>query len=62
MRPRPRKVKQPEVDNGLEELQVAQAGYKRCSGCVARKMCDDVGACMYGKKPKGKKKKNVKNG
>ena len=57
MRPRPRKVKE------AEEVKVeAQSGYERCSGCVSRKLCDDVSVCMYGKKkPKGKKK-NVRNG
>ena len=56
MRPRPRKVE------AVEETPKPQAEYKRCSGCVSRKLCDDVNVCMYGnKKPKGKKK-NVRNG
>jgi hypothetical protein len=56
MRPRPKKVE------AVEETTKPQAEYKRCSGCVSRKLCDDVNVCMYGKKkPKGKKK-NVGNG
>ena len=55
MRPRPKRVA---VE---EEIKEAQAEYKRCSGCVSRKLCDDTNMCMYGKKPKGKKK-NVRNG
>ena len=56
MRPRPKKVEP------VEEVKTeTQSGYKRCAGCVSRKLCDDVNVCMYGKKPKGKKK-NVRNG
>ena len=56
MRPRPRK---PQVE---EVKQEAQPEYKRCSGCVSRKLCDDVNACMYGSKPPKGKKKNGRNG
>lgn len=56
MRPRPKKAAV------VEEVKTeAQPEYKRCSGCVSRKLCDDVNVCMYGKKPK-RKKKNVRNG
>jgi len=56
MRPRPKKVEP------VEEKTITQAEFKRCSGCVSRKLCDDANVCMHGnKKPKGKKK-NVGNG
>ena len=57
MRPRPKKAKVVAEEPKIE----AQPEYKRCSGCVSRKLCDDVNVCMYGKKPKGKKK-NGRNG
>ena len=56
MRPRPKKAV------AVEETNVEpHPDYKRCAGCVSRKLCDDVNVCMYGKKPKGKKK-NGRNG
>lgn len=55
MRPRPKKAAV------VEETTQPHPEYKRCSGCVSRKLCDDVNVCMYGKKPK-RKKKNVGNG
>lgn len=54
MRPRPKK--KVEV---VEETKV----FTRCDGCVTRKLCDDVNACMYGtKKKKAKGKSNGRNG
>jgi hypothetical protein len=53
MRPRPKRRKVEEV---AEVAQVAEE-YKRCSGCVSRKMCDKQEKCLHGTsvKPKGKK-------
>lgn len=52
MKPRPKKVEEVE-----EVAEKPHPEYKRCTGCVSRKLCDDVNVCMYGKKkPKGKKK------
>ena len=62
MRPRPRKVKEPEQDVVGEVLVEEPSEFKRCDGCVSRRLCDDVNTCKYGsKKPKGKKK-NGRNG
>ncbi len=54
MRPRPARVApvQAEVEP------VAKIDYKRCKGCVSRKMCDDATACLHGSKAKKGKKRN----
>lgn len=59
MRPRVRRRKVEEVAEVVEVTQVTEAieEYKRCSGCVSRKMCDKQEKCLHGTsiKPKGKK-------
>lgn len=62
MRPRPKKVKQPEQD-AVEEKVETKSEYKRCAGCVSKKMCDDTQSCMHGNvKPKGKKNGKRRDG
>lgn len=51
MRPRP-------VRRKVEEV---AEDFKRCNGCVTRKMCDQQGKCLHGKKVKSKGKKNGTN-
>lgn len=57
MRPRPKKVAV------VEEVAETKPEYKRCAGCVSKKMCDDTQTCMHGDaKPKGKKNGKRRNG
>ena len=53
MRPRPKRRKVEEV----AEVAVVAEEFKKCSGCVTRKMCDKQEKCLHGTsvKPKGKK-------
>lgn len=48
MRPRPKRRKVEEVSED----------FKRCTGCVTRKKCDQQQACLHGAKAKPKGKKN----
>jgi len=51
MRPRPKRRKVEEVAED----------FKRCSGCVTRKMCDQKQKCLHGAKAKPKGNKNGTN-
>lgn len=61
MRRPPRTTRKVEaVPEIVEESQ--EETYKRCAGCVTRKMCDSVTACLHGKKAKRKKANGRRNG
>lgn len=57
MRPRPVRRR---VEEAAQVLPVSEE-FKRCSGCVARKMCDQQQKCLHGAKAKPKGKKNGTN-
>jgi hypothetical protein len=56
MRPRPIRRAEPVKIEAVEPI--AKIDYKRCKGCVSRKMCDDAVACLHGSKAKKGKKRN----
>jgi len=58
MRPRPMRRAEPVKVEAVEPI--AKIDYKRCKGCVSRKLCDDAVACMYG--PSAPKKGKKRNG
>jgi hypothetical protein len=45
----------------VAEVAVVAEEFKKCSGCVTRKMCDQQEQCLHGAKAKPKGKKNGTN-
>lgn len=61
MRRPPRTTRKSEAVTEIAEVP-EQIGYKRCVGCVTRKMCDSTEKCLHGKKAKRKKANGRRNG